>query len=109
LPKDFKGKSYCADVKITPNGKFLYGTNRGHHSVAAYRIAGNGRLSLIGIYPSLGDGPQNLAITADGTKLICANMPSSNVAVFHIDGRTGGLKSAGKPISIPSPSCIMIR
>ena len=109
LPKDFKGKSYCADVKITPNGKFLYGTNRGHHSVAAYRIADNGRLSLVGIYPSLGEGPQNLAITPDGTKLICANMPSSNVAVFHIDGKTGGLKSAGKPISIPSPSCIMIR
>jgi len=109
LPKDFKGTSYCADLKITPNGRFLYGTNRGHHSVAAYRIRDDGSLAGIGIFPSLGEGPQNLAITANGKSLICANMPSSNVAVFHIDGKTGALKSAGKPISIPSPSCIMIR
>jgi 6-phosphogluconolactonase len=45
LPKDFDGTSHCADLKITPNGKFLYGTNRGHDSIAAYRIADDGRLT----------------------------------------------------------------
>lgn len=109
LPEDFKDKSYCADVKITPNGKFLYGTNRGHHSIAMYRIGDDGKLSLIGIEPSLGDGPQNLVITPDGKLVLCANMPGNNVAVFKIDQETGALKSAGKPISIPSPSCIRIR
>lgn len=109
LPTDFKEKSYCADVKITPNGKFLYGTNRGHHSIAMYRIAEDGKLSLIGFEPSLGDGPQNLVITPDGKLVLCANMPGNTVAVFKIDQETGALKSAGKPISIPSPSCIRIR
>lgn len=108
LPKDFKGTSYCADVKITPDGGFLYGTNRGHDSIAAYRIGADGRLSLVAIEPSLGKGPQNLAITADGQWLLCANMPGNNVAVFKINPKTGGLKSVGDPVSQTSPSCIML-
>jgi 6-phosphogluconolactonase len=108
LPRDFTGKSYCADVKVTPNGRFLYGTNRGHDSIAAYRIGADGRLSLIVIEPSLGKGPQNLAITAAGKLLLCANMPGNNVAVFRIDAQSGRLKPAGKPVSITSPSCIRL-
>lgn len=108
LPADFTGTSYCADLKITPNGKFLYGTNRGHDSIAAYSIATDGKLTLIGIEPSLGKGPQNLAITPGGEWLICANMPGKNVAVFAIDGQTGKLKSAGAPVEMASPSCIML-
>lgn len=108
VPADFTGKSYCADVKATPDGKFLYGTNRGHDSIAMYRIGDDGRLTLIGIEPSLGKGPQNLAITADGGWLLCANMPGKNVAVFRIDAQSGALKSAGEPTSVPSPSCIML-
>jgi 6-phosphogluconolactonase len=108
LPPDFKGSSYCADLKITPDGKFLYGTNRGHDSIAMYRIGDDGKLSLIGIEPSLGKGPQNLAIAGDGAWLICANMPGKNIAVFAIDPKTGRLKSAGEPVAQESPSCIMI-
>jgi 6-phosphogluconolactonase len=108
LPKDFAGKSYCADVKITPDGRYLYGTNRGHDSIASYRIGDDGRLTLLTIEPSLGKGPQNLAITPDGKWLLCANMPSNNVAVFKIDPKSGALSSAGSPISTPSPSCIRI-
>ena len=76
LPKDFAGESYCADLKITPNGRFLYGTNRGHDSIASYRIGDDGRLTLLAIDPSLGKGPQNLAITPGGEFLLCANMPA---------------------------------
>jgi 6-phosphogluconolactonase len=108
LPKDFAGKSYCADLKITPDGRFLYGTNRGHDSIAAYRLGDDGRLTLLGIEPSLGKGPQNLAITPDGKLLLCANMPGNNVAVFRIDAKTGGLSAVGPPVSMPSPSCIRI-
>jgi 6-phosphogluconolactonase len=108
LPGDFKGTSYCADVKVTPDGRHLYGTNRGHDSIAAYQIGDDGRLSLIAIEPSLGKGPQNLAITPDGQWLLCANMPGDNVAVFRIDPKTGRLTSAGEPVKQPSPSCIML-
>jgi len=98
LPDGFKGASYCADVKVTPDGRYLYGTNRGHDSIAAYKIGEDGRLALIAIEPSLGKGPQNLTITPDGRWLPCANMPGNNVAVFRIDPKTGQLMSAGDPV-----------
>jgi 6-phosphogluconolactonase len=108
LPKDITGRSNCADVKVTPDGRFLYGTNRGHDSIAAYQVGDDGHLTLLGIEPSLGKGPQNLAITLDGALLLCANMPGNNVAVFRIDRTTGRLTSVGSPLAMPSPSCIRI-
>lgn len=108
LPDGFKGTSHCADVKVTPDGRYLYGTNRGHDSIAAYKVGEDGRLELIAITPSLGKGPQNLALTPDGRWLLCANLPGNNVAVFQIDPKTGRLKSAGEPIEQPSPSCIVL-
>jgi 6-phosphogluconolactonase len=108
LPEDFDGTSYCADLKITPDGRFLYGTNRGHDSIAAYRIGEDGRLTLLGIHSSNGKGPQNLAITAGGDWLLCANMPGNNLAVFRIDPESGDLAPVGEPLSIPGPSCIML-
>ncbi|MCA9113419.1 MAG: beta-propeller fold lactonase family protein, partial [Planctomycetaceae bacterium] len=108
LPPEFEGTSHCADLKITPDGRFLYGTNRGHDSIAAYRIAADGQLALIGIEPSLGKGPQNLAIAGDGKLLLCANMPGNNVAVFRIDSESGKLTSVGPPTTMPMPSCIML-
>ena len=108
LPPDFAGTSHTADLKITPNGKYLYGTNRGHDSIAAYRIADDGTLSLLEINSSLGKGPQNLAITKDGSLLLCANMPGNSVAVFRINADNGLLTSAGEPVEIPGPSCIRI-
>ena len=108
LPADFTGKSYCADLKITPDGRFLYGTNRGHDSIACYRLADDGRLTLLSIEPSLGRGPQNLALAANGKLLLCANMPGKNVAVFRIDAQTGALKSVGEPVAVNSPACIRV-
>lgn len=106
LPPEFSGVSHTADVKITPDGKFLYGTNRGHDSIAIYRIADDGELELANIEPSLGKGPQNLLITPDGRWLLCANMPGNNLVVFAIDSATGALTHTGEPMSIPMPSCI---
>jgi 6-phosphogluconolactonase len=108
VPGDFTGTSYCADLKITPDGRFLYGTNRGHDSVACYRLDAMGRLTLISIVPSHGKGPQNLLITPDGRHLLCANMPGNNLVVFEIHGDTGELKICGEPVSITGPSCIRL-
>ena len=106
LPADFDGVTHTADVKITPNGKFLYGTNRGHDSIACYRIGEDGKLTLIKIERSLGKGPQNLLITPDGQWVICANMPGNNVVVFRINADTGELTPTGEPITVPMASCI---
>ncbi len=106
LPEDFQGTSHTADVKITPDGEFLYGTNRGHDSIAMYRIGEEGDLERIGLQPSLGRGPQNLLITPDGRWLLCANMPEGNVVVFAIDRESGKLTPQGEPVSVPMASCI---
>ncbi len=106
LPADFTGKSYTADLEITPDGKFLYGTNRGHDSLAFYSIAEDGMLNLIRIEPSLGKGPQNLLITPDGKWLLCANMPGNNVVVFKIDAMSGAIAAHGEPVEVPMAACI---
>ena len=107
LPADFAGKNGCADLAITPDGRFLYGTNRGHDSVAAYRIGERGVLEPIAITPSGGKSPQNLAITPDGRMLLVANMSGGNVAVFRIDGATGTLREAASRYKIAHPACIV--
>ena len=107
LPIDVKD-SLCADVKVTPDGRFLYGTNRGHDSIACFRFDKDGKLSLVATEPSRGKGPQNLAVTPDGKWLLCANMPGNNIAVFGVDPTTGRLKPAGEPVGQPSPSCIVL-
>ena len=106
LPKDFTGKSYTADLKITPDGRHLYGTNRGHDSLANYRIAADGTLTLLTIQPSGGKGPQNLLITPDARWLLCANMPGNNVVVFQINSATGAITAHGEPVEVPMASCI---
>jgi 6-phosphogluconolactonase len=109
LPTDWQGTSHCADVKVTPSGKFLYGTNRGHDSIAIYAVdKATGLLSLVGIEPSRGKNPQNLAITPDGSLLLVANMGGDNAVVFRIHRRTGKLTETGQEVRLPKPSCIML-
>jgi 6-phosphogluconolactonase len=108
LPKGFQGKNACADLKLTPNGRFLYGTNRGHDSIATYRVGQDGPLTLVELAPSLGAEPQNLAVTPGGDLLLCANMAGNNVAVFRIHPDTGRLTSVGPAVSVPSPSCVRL-
>ncbi len=114
LPDDYEGESYTADIKITPDGRYLYCSNRIHDSIAIYSISDDGCLVLVDIQSSLGNFAQNLAITPDGTLLLCANMGNSdvgegtNVASFRIDAASGRLSSVGAPLAHTKPSCIMI-
>jgi len=108
LPAGFTGDTKTADLRITPDGRFLYGTNRGHDSIAIFRIGVDGLLETVDIVPSRGAGPQNLSITPDGTLLLCANMQGSNLAVFRIDAGSGRLIPVGDPVAIHSPACIAI-
>jgi 6-phosphogluconolactonase len=108
LPADFRGETKTADVKLTPDGRFLYGTNRGHDSIAVFRVGADGLLTLVEIVPSRGAGPQNLAITPDGGLLLSANMPGNGIAVFRIGRETGRLEPVGEPVPVASPSCLAL-
>ena len=109
LPADFSGENTCADIHIAPNGKFLYGSNRGHDSIASYLIDENtGKLELIEYTSTLGKTPRNFAIEPGGRFLLAANQNSDSVVVFRIDEQTGKLAPAGSAAEIPMPVCLKL-
>ena len=107
LPSDFSGVSYCADVHVSPSGKFLYGSNRGHNSIVVFEIdRRTGKLSLVEHVSTEGNWPRNFTIDPAGRFLLVANQRSENVVVFSIDPQTGRLKPTGINEQIPSPVCL---
>ncbi len=107
LPAGFKGTNYCADVHFHPNGRFVYGSNRGHDTIAIWRIdARTGRLELVGHEPTGGRNPRNFAIDPTGRWLLAANQTSDSIIVFRIDQRTGRLTRTGEPLGISMPVCL---
>ena len=97
-----------AEIVIHPSGKFLYGSNRGHNSVAIYTIdAGSGRLSLQGVEPIRGTTPRHFAIDPSGRYLLAAGQNSGTVSVFAIDQGTGRLSFAGHTLAVTAPVCIL--
>lgn len=107
LPSDFSGVSYCADVHVSPSGKFLYGSNRGHNSIVVFEIdARTGKLKLVEHVSTEGNWPRNFTIDPSGTFLLVANQRSDNVVVFSIDLSSGRLKPTGLNEAIPSPVCL---
>ena len=107
LPNDFTGTSYCADVHVSPSGRFLYGSNRGHNSIAVFAIdPRTGKLTLVEHVSTEGNWPRNFTIDPSGRFLLVANQRSDNVVVFSIDATTGRLKPTGVNEVIPSPVCL---
>jgi 6-phosphogluconolactonase len=107
LPQGHTGTSYCADIHIHPNGKFIYGSNRGHNSIAAYRIEPTtGQLSLINIESTEGEYPRNFAISADGKFLYAANQNSGTLTHMRINQTTGELQSEHVVTELKTPVCI---
>jgi 6-phosphogluconolactonase len=107
LPKDFAGENYTAEVQVHPSGKFLYGSNRGHDSIAVFAIdAAKGTLTFIERVPTQGKWPRNFGIDPTGAYLLAANEKSDNVVVFRIDPQTGRLTSTGQVLAVGSPVCV---
>lgn len=107
LPKDFDGSNTCAEVRVHPNGKFLYGSNRGHDSIAVYRIdLANGKLTFEEHETADIKTPRNFNIDPTGKFCLVANQGSNSVVVFRIDQKTGALEPAGHKVSIGRPVCV---
>jgi len=107
LPKDFNGDSYCADIHISKDGKYLYGSNRGHNSIAVFEVDNKGySLKRLGTVSVEGDWPRNFGLTPDGKWMLVANQKSNDITVFRINSETGVPEFAGKKIDLPAPVCI---
>lgn len=107
LPAGFEGVSYCADIHVSGDGKFLYGSNRGHNSIAVFKVAAEtGELDFRGTVPVEGDWPRNFALSPCGKWMLVANQRSHDITVFSIDTESGMPRYTGKKIEMASPVCI---
>lgn len=104
LPEDFKENNICSDLHITPDGKFLYASNRGHDSIAAFEILPDGALRLIERYPCGGRTPRNFALDPTGSYLLVGNQDTDSIVTFQIgaDGRLASVQTT----DFPTPVCI---
>jgi 6-phosphogluconolactonase len=97
-----------AEVCVHPSGQFLYGSTRGHNSIAAFQIDGpTGKLTPVQHVSSGGLIPRNFNLDPAGRFLLSANQNSGNVVVFSIDGRTGRLTPTGQKVELEKPVCIV--
>ncbi len=107
LAADFDGESFCADLHLSPDGKFLYGSNRGENTIVIFAVdSDSGQLELVGREPVQGDWPRNFSMDPTGEFLLVANKKTSNIAVFKRDKENGTLTFMNET-SHPNPVCLV--
>jgi 6-phosphogluconolactonase len=106
LAKDFTGESFCADIHLSGDGQFLYGSNRGENTIVIFKVdQTTGILSLVGREPVKGDWPRNFALDPSDNFLLVANQRSNNIVVFKRDKTSGTLRFLHE-VTLPSPVCL---
>ena len=107
LPVPVQRGFSTAEVVAHPNGRFLYGSNRGHNTLAVFQVdAASGKLKTVEHKSTQGEIPRNFAIDPTGQFLIAANQNSNTIVLFRINQTSGALEQIGSPIAAPSPVCV---
>ncbi len=108
LPKDWSGSNTTAEVKLHPNGKFVYGSNRGHDSIAVMSFdQTSGALKQVAVTQVGVKTPRNFNLVADGQWMIVVGQDSSDAAVFKVDAQTGLLQPVGSKFEVPKSVCVL--
>ncbi|PZU80910.1 MAG: 6-phosphogluconolactonase [Chryseobacterium sp.] len=109
-PDKIKEGFESSDVHISPDGKFLYATNRvNENNIAIFKVLNDGKLESIDYQKTGGKHPRTFAIDETGKFIIVTNVNSNNVTVFKRNMETGFLKKVGKPLKINHPTCVKIK
>jgi 6-phosphogluconolactonase (cycloisomerase 2 family) len=110
LPSSYTGNNTGAEIAVAPSGRFLYGSNRGHDSIAIFAIdPSTGVLTSVGWEPTQGKTPRFFGLDPSGTHLYAANQISDTVVVFRVNQTTGTLTATGEVIKVGSPCTIVFR
>jgi 6-phosphogluconolactonase len=107
LPLDFRGENLCADIHISPSGKYLYGSNRGHDSIVCFLIDQmSGELTYQNHTSTGGREPRNFAMDPSGSFLLAANQKTNNIVTFRIDPESGALFKTEHEVEVSMPVCL---
>jgi 6-phosphogluconolactonase len=107
-PDDAEGENAPAEVLVSPDGRFVYGSNRGDDTIVVFETGAEGlEAELIQTIGSGGTGPRHLAFSKDGLRLYAANETSDTIAVFTVDQSSGALTATGTPLTWPKPVCVL--
>ena len=106
LPEKFAGNRSGAEVQVHPSGKFVYGSNRGHDSIAVFGFdPKSGQLTCLEHQPTQGKTPRHFALDPTGQWLLAENQDSDSIVVFRVDAKTGRLSPTGQTVSVGAPAC----
>ena len=107
LPKEYVGENTCGAIHISPNGNYIYASNRGHDSLAIFKIDRiSGKLELVGHSSTYGECPRDFEIEPTGNFLFVTNQNSDSIVTFKIDSASGKLEVLTCKVKVPSPVCI---
>jgi 6-phosphogluconolactonase len=106
LPADYEGENGCADIHMSPDGRFLYGSNRGHDSIVVYAVGENGLLDVVEHVSTRGGHPRNFAVSPDGRFVLVANRDGNHIVTFSRDAESGRLTPTGDELKVSKPVCI---
>lgn len=108
IPDGVTGPLSTAQLLAHPNGRFVYVANRGHDSIAVFRVdPSSGKVTLVTTEPTLGRTPRNFMIDPSGRFLYAANQNSDSIVCFTIDQETGRLTPSGHVTYVPAPTCVI--
>ncbi|ALJ01202.1 hypothetical protein DC20_04525 [Rufibacter tibetensis] len=109
IPAGYTGENSCADIHVSADGRFLYGSNRGHNSIVVFSIDANtNKLTLVEHVSTQGNWPRNFAFSPSGRTLLVANQRSNNITTYKVDTQTGKLTYTGNSASVPSPVFVQV-
>lgn len=108
LPEGYEGDNGCAEIAISADGRYLYGSNRGHDSIVVYAVnEDSGKLAVVQHVSTEGGHPRHFSIVPGGEFLIVANRDSDrNLVVFRVDKESGKLQSTGHAVTLSKPVCV---
>ena len=109
LPAGYTGQVSGADIHVSKDGRFVYGSNRGHNSIVVFKIdEKTGKLTLVQHMSTHGDWPRNFTLTPSGKMLLVANQRSNNITTYHVNTQTGQLTYTGKSTEVASPVYLQV-
>ena len=106
IPADFKEKNTSAAIRLHPNGKYVYVSNRGYHSIHGFEILKNGRLKSIGEVRQELDTPRDFNFDPSGKFMVVGNQKTNDLTVYRVDPKTGKMTFLRKSIALKEPICV---